>query len=351
MGTVSGLDAHVTLKLGTLDLDVDLHVDPAETVVVVGPNGAGKTTLLRAVAGLAPVDGGRIVLDGEPIDRLPPEQRPIGVVFQDGLLFPNMSVLDNVAFGLRARGTAKRDANARAADWLDRVGLADRAGDRPRQLSGGQAQRVALARALAIEPRILLLDEPLAALDAGARVEVRRALREHLAAYDGVRIVVTHDPLEALTLADRLIVLDGGRVVQEGSPAEVRDHPRSRYVAQLLGLNLFEGVLESNELLRLADGTVLHVAVDDAVLGPCVAVVEPAAITLFASAPQASARNTWEATVVELDREPSRVRVRVDAPVPLVVDVTPGAAAELALEPGRRVWCALKATAVSVEAL
>lgn len=351
MGTVSGLDARVALKLGTLDLDVDVHVEPAETVVVVGPNGAGKTTLLRAVAGLAPVDRGRIVLDGTPIDGLPPEQRPIGVVFQDGLLFPKMSVLDNVAFGLRARGTAKREANARAAEWLERVGLADRAGDRPPQLSGGQAQRVALARALSIEPRILLLDEPLAALDAGARVEVRRALREHLAAYDGVRIVVTHDPLEALTLADRLIVLDGGRVVQEGSPAEVRNRPRSRYVAQLLGLNLFEGVLESNDLLRLANGFVLHVAVDDAVIGPCVAVVEPAAITLFASVPHASARNTWEATVVELDHEPSRVRVRVDAPVPLVVDVTPGAAAELALEPGRRVWCALKATAVSVEPL
>lgn len=346
-----GLDARIALRLGALDLDVELHVEPSETVVVVGPNGAGKTTILRAVAGLVPLRGGTIVLDGSPLDALPPEGRPIGFVFQDGLLFPHMSVLDNVAFGPRSRGAPKRDANAQAAAWLERLGLADRARDKPGRLSGGQAQRVALARALAGSPRVLLLDEPLAALDVSARVEVRRALREHVTAYDGVRLLVTHDPVEALTLADRLVVVDGGRVVQEGVPDALRSRPRSPYVAHLLGVNLLEGVLESAGSFRLGNGAELQVAVDAPVLGACVAVIDPAAITLFADAPHGSARNTWEATVVELDREPSRVRVRVDTPAPLFVDVTPGAASELALGPGRRVWCAVKATAVSVQPL
>jgi len=210
------LEARVGLRLGRLDLEVELAVGTGELVVLLGPNGAGKTTLLRALAGLVPLDRGRVVLDGAVLEDtaagawVPTERRPVGFVFQDYLLFPHLSALENVAFGLRARGLARAEARRRAAAWLDRVGLAAHAAARPRALSGGQAQRVALARAMVGEPRLLLLDEPLAALDAATRAEVRRDLRRHLASFGGTRLLVTHDPLEALALADRLVVLEGG---------------------------------------------------------------------------------------------------------------------------------------------
>ena len=214
---------------------------------MLGPNGAGKTTLLRILAGLLSPDEGRVVLDGRVLDdtstgeHVPPEARPVGVVFQNYLLFPHLSALENVAFGLRSRGVPKAEARARAAEWLDRVGLAEFRASKPKQLSGGQAQRVALARALATEPRLLLLDEPLAALDASTRLETRRELRRQLDGYDGVRLLVTHDPMEAIALAERLIVLEAGRISQTGTPQEISERPRSRYVADLVGVNLFRG--------------------------------------------------------------------------------------------------------------
>ncbi len=198
----ASLEAEVEVRLGRLDLGVELALASGELVVLLGPNGAGKTTLLRAVAGLVPLRRGRVVLDGMVLDdatsgeHVPTERRPIGFVFQDYLLFPHLSSLENVAFGLRARGVPRAEARRRAAAWLDRVGLAGHAGSRPRALSGGQAQRVALARAMVADPRLLLLDEPLAALDAASRAEVRRDLRRHLASFDGTRLLVTHDPLE-----------------------------------------------------------------------------------------------------------------------------------------------------------
>src|SRR5207244_3994322 len=170
--------------------------------------------------------GGRIVLDDQVLEdpsrqvRVPPERRPVGVVFQDYLLFPHLSALENVAFGLRCRGMPRGRARGRAREWLERLGLASHLTARPRALSGGQAQRVALARALATDPRLLLLDEPTAALDAGAKVELRREIRRHLATFSGARLLVTHDPLEAATLADRLVVLAAGRVGQVGTPPE-----------------------------------------------------------------------------------------------------------------------------------
>src|SRR3954471_7192865 len=172
------LDARIRVHLGALDLDVELHAEAGETVALLGPNGAGKTTVLRALSGLVPIDAGRIELDGVVLDDgssrfVPPERRPVGVVFQDYVLFPHLSALDNVAFGLRAHGVGRAEGRRRASDWLATVGLADHALARPAALSGGQAQRVALARALAVAPRLLVLDEPLAALDQQARVAVR----------------------------------------------------------------------------------------------------------------------------------------------------------------------------------
>jgi molybdate transport system ATP-binding protein len=344
------LVADVHLRLGDFRLDVPMAVEPGEVVAVVGPNGAGKTSLLRALAGLLPLDAGRVELDGELLEeggrmRVPPERRPVGVVFQDHLLFPHLSALDNIAFGLRMRGTARGEARRRALSWLARVGLVDHASARPGALSGGQAQRVALARALATEPRLLLLDEPLAAVDASARVELRRVLRAELAAYPGTRLLVTHDPLEAMALADRLLVLEDGRVVQEGPIADVTARPRSEWVAAMVGLNLYRG-RATDGVLALSDRHTLSVVTD--VRGDAYAVVHPRAVTLHRSRPAASARNVWRGEVDSLDLEGDRVRVRITGPVPIVAEVTPAAVAELGLATGGEVWIAVKATEVSV---
>ncbi len=349
-----GLDAHVELRLGTLDVAVALRADPGELLVLVGPNGAGKTTLLRALAGLLPVERGRITVDGtvldEPVARVfvPPEQRPVSVVFQDGLLFPHLSAVENVAFGLRARGVARGAARARAREWLERVDLGDRAAEKPRRLSGGQQQRVALARALVTEPRLLLLDEPLAALDATTRTAMRRELRRHLQAYDGMRVLVTHDPVEALTLGDRLVVLEGGRVVQQGSPDELRRHPRSRYVADLVGVNLLSGTV-AGDTLTTANGSPVHVSNPDQLHGPAVAVVHPRAVALHRTRPEGSPRNVWQATLVDLDVAGDRLRAYTAGPVPLVADITPAAQEALGLQVGDDLWISAKASEIEAQ--
>ena len=353
-GEPSGLSGRVQVQLGQLDLDVTLTAAPGELVVLVGPNGAGKTTLLRAYAGLQPIDAGRIELDREVLDDpaatlfVPARRRAVGVVFQDLLLFDRMSVLENVAFGLRSRGTRRAEARRAAGQWLERLGLDEFADLRPPQLSGGQAQRVALARALAFEPRLLLLDEPFAALDATTRVEVRRDLRHHLAAVDTPRIVVTHDAVEAITLADRIVVIENGRVTQAGTPEDIRLRPRSRYVADLIGLNLLRGTLRGG-VIELVHGPTVSVVDDGAFVGPVTATIHPRAITLSADRPKGSARNVWATTIDDLDDEGDRIRVRLGAPVPLAAEITPSARAELALRPGSPVWVSFKATEVAFE--
>jgi molybdate transport system ATP-binding protein len=257
------LVATVGLTLGSLHLDVDLEVDEADVVAVVGPNGAGKTTLVRAVAGLVPIDRGRVVIDGTVVEdpaahiRVPPEGRGVAVVFQEHRLFANLTALENVAFGLRATGRPRASARSTAAGWLERVGLPEVAVRRPNELSGGQAQRVALARALATEPSVLLLDEPLAAVDASARVELRQVLRDELHRYPGARLVITHDPVEAAALADRLIVIEEGSITQQGALVEVTARPRSPWVATMVGLNLLQGVA-THTTVRLPDGALVE---------------------------------------------------------------------------------------------
>jgi len=240
----AGLDARVVVDRGNFHLDVELLVPPGTVTALVGPNGAGKTTVLRAIAGLLRPTGGRIALDGRMLDdaasarRVPPASRGIGVVFQDYLLFPHLSALDNVAFGLLAHGVPRREAAASASEWLDRLGIGSLAGIRPSSLSGGQAQRVALARALVLEPALLLLDEPLAALDASTRLEVRAELADQLRAFGGSAVVVTHDPVDAIVLADEIVVVEHGGVVQRGTPVDVARNPANEYVATLVGLDL-----------------------------------------------------------------------------------------------------------------
>lgn len=347
----SGLDADVALRLGNLDLEVRLQVPVAELVALLGPNGAGKTTLLKVLAGLQAPDRGRVVLDGVVLDdtatgaHVPPERRPVGYVFQDYLLFPHLSALENVAFGLRSRGVHKREARQRASEWLERVGLGDHVAAKPRALSGGQSQRVALARALATEPRLLLLDEPLAALDASTRLTTRRQLRHQLARYEGVRLLVTHDPMEAMALAERLVVLEHGRVAQTGTPAEISQRPRSRYVADLVGVNLLRGHAEGTSVVFPGGALV---AAGPLPAGEVFAVVHPRAITLHRERPMGSPRNVWAGTAEGLDDEGERVRVKIGGPIPIVAEVTPAAVAELSLAGGGPIWVSIKATEITV---
>lgn len=342
------LEADIHVARNGFSLDVQLTVQDGETVGVLGPNGAGKTTLLRALAGLIPIHG-QVVLDGEILDdsaagrHVPAERRRVGLVFQDHILFPHMSALDNVAFGLRARGRPNPERTA--ADWLDKAGLAERARAKPRELSGGQAQRVALLRTMATEPRLLLLDEPLSALDVTIRAEVRRELSRQLADFKGVRLLVTHDPLEAIALADRLVVLERGRIVQSGTPGEVTAKPRSRFVADLAGVNLLRGRAHGDHI-ELDGGASL--AVPEGGDGDVFAVIHPRAIALFLSRPEGTPRNVWQARAEDLDLEGQRVRVRLSGPIPLVAEVTPGAVRELRLESRAEVWVAVKATEISV---
>jgi molybdate transport system ATP-binding protein len=344
------LTAHVALQLGSLDLDVTLDADDGQTVAILGPNGAGKTTLLRALAGLVPLDRGRVELDGVVLDDgdrifLQPERRPIGVVFQDYLLFPHLSVLENVAFGLRSRGASRRTAREAAADSLERVGLTDRAGVKPRELSGGQAQRVALARATATQPRLLLLDEPLAALDQSARGVTRRELRRHLATFPGIRLLVTHDPLDAAALADHLVIVENGRVVQTGSFADVSARPRSGYVAELVGMNLWRGIAHDDHI-ELPSGA--RIIVPGAGTGEALAVAHPRSVAIHRHEPDGSPRNVFAGRVNSIELLGDRVRIRVDSVVPLIAEITPAALTELGLDRGTPVWTAVKATEITV---
>lgn len=341
------LHADVLVRRGEFTLDVDLDVEAGEVLAVLGPNGSGKTTLLRALAGLVPIDAGMIRIDDRVLDDpvgnvfVPPERRPVGVVFQQYLLFEHLSALDNVAFGLRARGVARSDARRQARNWLEQVGLGQHLRARPRELSGGQAQRVALARALAIGPRLLLLDEPLAALDVGTRRQVRRDLRAHLDGFDGVRILVTHDPVDAYALADRVAIFDHGTIAQTGTISEITAHPRSRYVAQLIGTNLIAGALTPDGLTT-REG--VHLSVVAEFTGPGFAVIRPQSITLLRHVADTSARNTFTGVVDDIDRLGDRVRVGVDAPIHLTAEITVGALDELQLRPGDRIHATVKAT-------
>ncbi len=339
------------IKLGALDLDVRITAADGETVAVLGPNGAGKSTLLRALAGLVPLEGGRIEIDGTTVDDpaagtyVVPERRSVGVVFQDYLLFPHLSVLENVAFGLRSRGASRGDARRRARAWLERVGMADRADAKPRVLSGGQQQRVALARALVTEPRLLLLDEPLAALDAGTRTELRRELRAELTEFTGARILVTHDLLDAVAIADRIVVLESGRVAQDGTVAAVAAQPRSRYVADLVGINLLRGTGRDHGVELESGGTVVTA---DPVDGDVYVAIHPHSVTLSRSAPEGSARNVWPGRIAGSDLLGDRVRIHVDSAVPLVAEVTAAAVGEVGLRDGVEVWASVKATELEI---
>jgi molybdate transport system ATP-binding protein len=348
-----GLVVDAAVRRGSFLLEASLTAAPGQVLGLLGPNGAGKSTLLSAVAGLTPVSAGRITLGGRVMDDadagafVEASGRPVGFVFQNYRLFPHLTVAENVAFSPRARGLGKRAARSAAGHWLDRLRLADLAERKPGQLSGGQAQRVALARALAGQPALLLLDEPLSALDAGTRLDVQSELKRHLADFAGPCLLVTHDPLEALVLADQLIVLEGGRIVQEGTPAHIARQPATEYVAKLVGLNLYAGLASGSEVVLTGGGT--FVIPDQGQHGDVLVAARPSAVVVSSQRPQpSSARNTWPATVAGLTLLADRVRIDLEGQPPAAVDVTPAAVAELSLDAGTQVWLTVKATDLEV---
>lgn len=347
------LKAAIALQRGSLRLEVELTVEPGRVLVLLGPNGAGKSTVLRVLAGLLRPDAGRVMLGDVLLDdptsskHVPPYDRRVGVVFQDYLLFPHLSTVDNIAFGLRSRGMRKAQSREAAREWLDRVGLAEYEKAKPGGLSGGQAQRVALARALVGSPDLLLLDEPLAALDARTKLEVRADLRRHLSEYAGATVVVSHDPVDAMALADEVAVIEHGRVVQSGSPREVARRPRTDYVARLVGLTLLAGT-GAGDAVTLDSGAT--VVVSGQARGPVYVAIRPGAVAVYLTEPNGSPRNVWPARVESATPYGSAVRCDLDGPVPLTADLTATSFAELGLAPGSEVWATVKAHEVEVYA-
>jgi len=335
--------------------DVALTVRPGETVAVMGPNGAGKSTLLAGIAGLLRPDSGSAELNGRTLFDLdggkrtwvPPYHRGTALLAQEPLLFPHLNVVDNVAFGPRSAGAGNAEAKEQAMRWLAEVEADQLAGRRPVELSGGQAQRVAVARALAADPELLLLDEPLAALDIHSAPLLRRLFKRVLAGRQA--IIITHDVLDALMLADRVVILEDGRIAEEGPTRAVLERPRSSFAAGLAGLNFLPGTLDGAGV-RTRDG--LKVSGHDEEAGqlpmpgrPGVAVFPPSAVSVFLSDTHGSPRNSFAVTITDLEPHGDQVRVRAGS---LAADITPAASADLGLAPGMTVHFVVKAAAVSV---
>ena len=338
------MSLEVEMGVPDRDVEVALEVADGETLAVVGPNGAGKSTVLAAVAGLLRPPRGHVRLDGRVLTDartfVPPHARRVALLAQDPLLFPHLSVRDNVAFGPRSGGAGRRTSREAAHRWLAEVGVEELADRRPSQVSGGQGQRVALARALAAEPRLLLLDEPMAALDVAVQPALRQTLTRVLA--DRTTVLVTHDVLDALLLADRVVVMEGGRIVEAGRTTEVLERPRSAFAARIAGLNMVSGPWRDG-----AVSGIRGIAADPAPADgdPVVAVFRPSAVAVYREAPGGSPRNSLPVTITDIEPRGDSVRVRADH---LAADVTPLAAAELDLVPGLQVVFSVKATEVSV---
>ncbi|MFT8396719.1 sulfate/molybdate ABC transporter ATP-binding protein [Propionibacterium sp.] len=339
--------------------DVEMEIGEGERVAVLGHNGSGKSTMMNILAGTLRPDSGKAVLDGTTLfdlgsehhQWLPPHQRGISLLAQEALLFPHLNVRDNVAFGPRVSGTSKKEANQRAEHWLDEVGVAQFAQRRPSQLSGGQAQRVAIARALAAEPKLLLLDEPMAALDVAVAPTLRRVLRRVLEGR--AAMVVTHDLLDALLLSERIIVLEQGHVAESGPTDKVLQHPKTRFTARIAGLNLVRGSYLNGGVDQSADLRIEGNQQEGAELvdgEPAAAVFSPSAVTISTSAPQGSARNVLPATIAELEPTGEMVRVRGDDHHGhfLSADVTMISVADLDLYPGKEVFYSVKAASVTL---
>jgi len=355
VATADSLRVDICVEREAMPVCASFEIPAGRTLALIGPNGSGKSTVAHAIAGLVPGVIGTIRLGGRAFDsdadRLAIRDRRVGCMFQNPLLFGGMRVIDNVAYGIRAAGVSRRKSRERVYPVLERFDIADLSMQRADQLSGGQAQRVALARAVAMEPSVLILDEPFAAIDAKAKVELRQLVREILATFAGPCLSITHDPVDALTLGDEIAVIEAGRITQIGTPDEIQREPRSSYAASFLGINLIEGTLG-----HTPDGWCVEVEGDkkiwitdpDLAAGtPVCLVIAPEAITLSAQAPEGSARNVFEASVGAMHVQHDRVRVRFDAPA-VGAEITVGSMHRLGIAPGVKVWISFKATDIRV---
>ncbi|MGI8418953.1 MAG: ATP-binding cassette domain-containing protein [Nakamurella sp.] len=370
------LDCRLQIHRPAFDVEVAFNVEHGETVALLGPNGVGKSTVLQALSGLIVPQDARIELAGNRLagagTTVPPHRRRIGLMGQDPLLFPHLTVLENVAFGPRSQGTPRTTASEKALQWLRRLNLADLAERRPGQLSGGQRQRAALARALAAEPDLLLLDEPLAAADVRTAGEIRQLLREHLTAAEQTTIVVTHEVLDAAVLADRVMVISDGKIIDSGTTAGMLTEPGTEFGAALAGLNLMLGTADgSGTTIRTGDGVEVTGIADEPLLAgaPAAAVFPPSAVAVYAIPAVGSPRNLWAGRVLTVEPGPAAVRLRIavigsagdgsasdgsateampptEAMTVLAADVTPAAVAALPIFPGRHVHAEVKATQV-----
>lgn len=353
---------HVRAVVADRGVDIEFAAAAGEVLAILGPNGAGKSTVLHVIAGLVRPDegivrfGDNVLTDTASGVFVPTHARRVGLLLQDAMLFPHLNVAANVAFAPRSghRKRSRREARSAAVHWLDQVDAADLADRMPRQLSGGQAQRVALARALAADPDVLLLDEPLAGMDVAAAAAMRKLLRDTLSRNGRAAVMITHDVLDVLTLADRVLVVESGRIVESGSAASILAAPRSQFGARFAGVNLVSGTAEADGALRTEWGAAWHGnPAPDLVVGrPAVAVFAPAAVAVYRDKPHGSPRNTVEVVVAEVDSRGPALRVRADeqpdgAPG-LAADITAEAAAELRVTPDERVYFSVKAQEVSV---
>ena len=348
------LQVRVNLSRGKFRFEASFDVG-SEVLGIVGPSGAGKSTCLAAVAGLIELESGRVALGSDVwcdtnlgIDR-PSWRRQVGFVHQDYALFPHLTVLGNVLFGARARSLSRTLSRASASEWLDRLGMGGLEGRPVQALSGGQRQRVALARALVSGARVLLLDEPFGSLDVSTRAAVRRELGEFLNQVRLPTVFVTHDPTDALALADRIAILEGGTISQIGRSDELLAQPKTPFVADLFGLNFYRAEIWPGAGLREARvGSVVFHVLGAGTGGPVALAFPPSAVTLFAQKPSGSAQNTFQGIVREICPLPDKVRVLLDCGVMMAADVVREAAASLDLARGRTVWISVKATAISV---
>jgi molybdate transport system ATP-binding protein len=349
---MSGLEVRARDRLREWELDVELQVDGNGCAAIVGPSGAGKSTVLRIIAGLRRPDLGRVAIgeevwldSGRAIDRRP-EERACGFMFQDYALFPHLSAWRNVAFGMPG---PRHDRRGRALEQLRRFGVEGLADARPTSLSGGERQRVALARSLARDPSVLLLDEPLAALDTRTRAHAGRELVHVLRGTRALAIVVTHDFSEAAMLADEIFVMDEGRIVQRGTAAELSARPVSGFVADFAGSVVLNGAARPDAdgltQIELDGGGILHST--DLIRGPVAALVFPWEISLEpgGAAHESSALNRLAVEVISVTEIGNRARVGLSSPQPLVAEVTVESIRSLRLRPGVRVTAAWKATA------
>nr|WP_221316867.1 ATP-binding cassette domain-containing protein [Saccharopolyspora gloriosae] len=352
------MHARIEFARPEFTLDAELAVAPGEVLAVLGPNGAGKSTLLSVLSGLLVPDRGRVGLDEhvwcdtDRAEHVPTHRRGVGLLAQSALLFPRMSVLENVAFGPRAAGAGKAAARETARRWLDEVDAAEFADRRPAQLSGGQAQRVALARALAAAPSLLLLDEPLAALDVDAAPAVRGLLHRVLREQRQPTVLVTHDVLDAVVLADRVAVLVDGRIIEQGPTRRVLTRPAAAFTARIAGLNLLTGAAADGGLV-FGDIPVTGRTAEDLEPGEqAAAVFSPSAVAVHRERPHASPRNAVPVRIDALEPRGDVVRLRAETrtpdPVVLAADVTPAAVADLGMSAGDDVFFVVKAAEVAI---